>query len=166
MRMYDIIHKKREGGQLTREELRFFVQGFTRGEIPDYQASALLMAIFFRGMTRRETGDLTLEMAGSGDKVDLSTLPGVKVDKHSTGGVGDKTSLIIGPIAAACGVTIAKMSGRGLGHTGGTVDKLEGIPGLRTDIPRQEFFDIVKRTGLSIIGQSGKDVYKRQPFQE
>ena len=155
MRMYDIIHKKREGGQLTREELRFFVQGFTRGEIPDYQASALLMAIFFRGMTRRETGDLTLEMAGSGDRVDLSALPGVKVDKHSTGGVGDKTSLIIGPIAAACGVTIAKMSGRGLGHTGGTVDKLESIPGLRTDIPRQEFFDIVKRTGLSIIGQSG-----------
>ena len=155
MRMYDIIHKKREGGQLTREELRFFVLGFTRGEIPDYQASALLMAIFFRGMTRRETGDLTLEMAGSGDRVDLSALPGVKVDKHSTGGVGDKTSLIIGPIAAACGVTIAKMSGRGLGHTGGTVDKLESIPGLRTDIPRQEFFDIVKRTGLSIIGQSG-----------
>lgn len=155
MRMYDIIHKKREGGELTREELRFFVQGFTRGEIPDYQASALLMAIFFRGMTRRETGDLTLEMAGSGDRVDLSTLPGVKVDKHSTGGVGDKTSLIIGPIAAACGVTVAKMSGRGLGHTGGTVDKLESIPGLRTDIPRQEFFDIVKRTGLSIIGQSG-----------
>ena len=155
MRMYDIIHKKREGGELTREELRFFVLGFTRGEIPDYQASALLMAIFFRGMTRRETGDLTLEMAGSGDRADLSALPGVKVDKHSTGGVGDKTSLIIGPIAAACGVTIAKMSGRGLGHTGGTVDKLESIPGLRTDIPRQEFFDIVKRTGLSIIGQSG-----------
>lgn len=155
MRMYDIIHKKREGGELTREELRFFVLGFTRGEIPDYQASALLMAIFFRGMTRRETGDLTLEMAGSGDRVDLSALPGVKVDKHSTGGVGDKTSLIIGPIAAACGVTIAKMSGRGLGHTGGTVDKLESIPGLRTDIPRQEFFDIVKRTGLAIIGQSG-----------
>lgn len=155
MRMYDIIHKKREGGELTREELHFFVQGFTRGEIPDYQASALLMAIFFRGMTRRETGDLTLEMADSGDRVDLSALPGVKVDKHSTGGVGDKTSLIIGPIAAACGVTIAKMSGRGLGHTGGTVDKLESIPGLRTDIPRQEFFDIVKRTGLSIIGQSG-----------
>lgn len=155
MRMYDIIHKKREGGELTGEELRFFVQGFTRGEIPDYQASALLMAIFFRGMTRRETGDLTLEMARSGDTVDLSSLPGVKVDKHSTGGVGDKTSLIIGPIAAACGVTIAKMSGRGLGHTGGTVDKLESIPGLRTDIPRQEFFEIVQRTGLSIIGQSG-----------
>lgn len=155
MRMYDIIHKKREGGELTREELRFFVLGFTRGEIPDYQASALLMAIFFRGMTQRETAALTLEMARSGDMVDLSSIPGVKVDKHSTGGVGDKTSLIIGPIAAACGVTIAKMSGRGLGHTGGTVDKLESIPGLRTDIPRQEFFDIVKRTGLSIIGQSG-----------
>lgn len=104
MRMYDIIHKKREGGELTREELRFFVLGFTRGEIPDYQASALLMAIFFRGMTRPgRPGDLTLEMAGSGDRVDLSALPGVKVDKHSTGGVGDKTSLIIGPIAAACG---------------------------------------------------------------
>ena len=155
MRMYDIIHKKREGGELTGEELRFFVQGFARGEIPDYQASALLMAIFFRGMTRRETGELTLVMARSGDTVDLSSLPGVKVDKHSTGGVGDKTSLIIGPIAAACGVTIAKMSGRGLGHTGGTVDKLESIPGLRTDIPRQEFFEIVQRTGLSIIGQSG-----------
>ena len=155
MRMYDIIHKKREGGELTGEEIRFFVQGFTRGEIPDYQASALLMAIFFREMTRRETGDLTLEMAQSGDMVDLSPLPGVKVDKHSTGGVGDKTSLVIGPIAAACGVTIAKMSGRGLGHTGGTVDKLESIPGLRTDLPRQDFFSIVERTGLAIIGQSG-----------
>lgn len=155
MRMYDIIHKKREGLELTKEELAFFVQGYTRGEIPDYQASALMMAVFFRGMTREETAALTLEMASSGDMVDLSSIPGVKVDKHSTGGVGDKTSLIIGPIAAACGVTIAKMSGRGLGHTGGTVDKLESIPGLRTDIPRQEFFDIVKRTGLSIIGQSG-----------
>ena len=155
MRMYDIIHKKREGGELTTYEIHFFVQGYTQGEIPDYQASALLMAIFFRGMTQRETAALTLEMARSGDMVDLSSIPGVKVDKHSTGGVGDKTSLILGPIAAACGVKIAKMSGRGLGHTGGTVDKLESIPGLRTDIPRQEFFDIVKRTGLSIIGQSG-----------
>ena len=155
MRMYDIIHKKREGGELTQEELAFFVQGYTAGEIPDYQASALMMAVFFRGMTQRETAALTLEMARSGDTVDLSSIPGIKVDKHSTGGVGDKTSLILGPIAAACGAKIAKMSGRGLGHTGGTVDKLESIPGLRTDIPRDEFFEIVKRTGLSIIGQSG-----------
>ena len=155
MRMYDIIHKKREGGELTQEELAFFVQGYTAGEIPDYQASALMMAVFFRGMTRRETAALTLEMARSGDTVDLSSIPGIKVDKHSTGGVGDKTSLILGPIAAACGAKIAKMSGRGLGHTGGTVDKLESIPGLRTDIPRDEFFEIVNRTGLSIIGQSG-----------
>ena len=155
MRMYDIIHKKREGGELTTYEIHFFVQGYTQGEIPDYQASALLMAIFFRGMTQRETAALTLEMARSGDMVDLSSIPGVKVDKHSTGGVGDKTSLILGPIAAACGVKIAKMSGRGLGHTGGTVDKLESIPGLRTDIPRREFFSIVQEVGLSIIGQSG-----------
>ena len=155
MRMYDIIHKKREGGELSGEEIRFFVQGYTQGEIPDYQVSALLMAIFFRGMTRRETGDLTMEMAHSGDMVDLSSIPGVKVDKHSTGGVGDKTSLILGPIAAACGVKIAKMSGRGLGHTGGTVDKLESIPGLRTAIPREEFFQIVRETRLAIIGQSG-----------
>ena len=155
MRMYDIIHKKREGLELTKEELAFFVQGYTRGEIPDYQASALMMAVFFRGMTREETAALTLEMASSGDMVDLSSIPGVKVDKHSTGGVGDKTSLILGPIAAACGVKVAKMSGRGLGHTGGTVDKLESIPGLRTDIPREEFFRIVQRTGLAIIGQSG-----------
>ena len=155
MRMYDVIHKKREGGELTTNEIHFFVQGVTRGEIPDYQASALLMAIFFRGMSQRETAALTLEMARSGDMVNLSSIPGVKVDKHSTGGVGDKTSLILGPIAAACGVKIAKMSGRGLGHTGGTVDKLESIPGLRTDLPRQEFFSIVKRVGLSIIGQSG-----------
>ena len=155
MRMYDIIHKKREGGELTTYEIHFFVQGYTQGEIPDYQASALLMAIFFRGMTQRETAALTLEMARSGDMVDLSSIPGVKVDKHSTGGVGDKTSLILGPIAAACGVKIAKMSGRGLGHTGGTVDKLESIPGLRTDIPRQEFFRIVQEVGLSIIGVGG-----------
>lgn len=155
MRMYDIIHKKREGGELTKEETAFFVRGFTAGDIPDYQAAALMMAVFFRGMTREETAALTLEMASSGDTVDLSSIPGVKVDKHSTGGVGDKTSLILGPIAAACGVKVAKMSGRGLGHTGGTVDKLESIPGLRTDLPREDFFRIVQETGLAIIGQSG-----------
>ncbi len=155
MRMYDIIHKKREGGELTEKELAFFVRGFTKGEIPDYQAAAFLMAVYFRGMTRQETACLTLEMAASGDRVDLSPIAGVKVDKHSTGGVGDKTTLICAPIAAACGVKIAKMSGRGLGHTGGTVDKLESIPGFRTDLPREEFFDVVNRTGMALIGQSG-----------
>lgn len=153
--MYDIIHKKREGGELTDEELGFFIEGFVKGEIPDYQASALMMAIYFKGMSKRETASLTMLMANSGDTVDLSEIRGIKVDKHSTGGVGDKTSLIIGPIAAACGVKIAKMSGRGLGHTGGTVDKLESIPGTKTAIPRDEFIDIVRKTGIAIIGQSG-----------
>lgn len=155
MRMYDVIHKKRIGQELSREEIRFFLQGYVEGTVPDYQASALLMAIFFQGMTQRETAALTLEMAASGDQADLSAIPGIKVDKHSTGGVGDKTSLVIGPIAAACGAKIAKMSGRGLGHTGGTVDKLESIPGLRTDLPREMFFKIVNETGLAMIGQSG-----------
>lgn len=155
MRMVDIIRKKREGGELTDPELAFFVQGFSKGEIPDYQASALMMAVFFQGMTRRETAALTMEMAHSGDTVDLSQISGVKVDKHSTGGVGDKTSLICGPIAAACGVKLAKMSGRGLGHTGGTVDKLESIPGFQTELPREEFFSIVNRIGMALIGQSG-----------
>lgn len=155
MRMYDIIHKKREGGELTRNEIRFFVDGFVNGDIPDYQASALMMAIYFKGMTKAETACLTMEMAESGDTVDLSSIEGIKVDKHSTGGVGDKTSLIIGPIAAACGVKIAKMSGRGLGHTGGTVDKMESIPGMKTDIGREEFFQIVRDTGIAVIGQSG-----------
>lgn len=155
MRMYDIIMKKRNGGKLSRQEIGAFVEGFTNGEIPDYQASALLMAIYFKGMDAEETAQLTDAMAKSGDMVDLSPIPGIKVDKHSTGGVGDKTSLIIGPIVAACGVPVAKMSGRGLGHTGGTVDKLESIPGLQTSIDKEAFFSIVKDTSLAIIGQSG-----------
>ena len=155
MRMYDIIEKKKRGGTLCREEIAWMVQGFVRGEIPDYQMSAMLMAIYFQGMEDGEITDLTLEMAHSGDMVDLSPIKGVKVDKHSTGGVGDKTTLIAGPLAAACGVKVAKMSGRGLGHTGGTVDKLESIPGFRTEIPREEFFRIVNEHGIAVIGQSG-----------
>lgn len=155
MRMYDIIMKKRNGGVLTEEELRFAVDGYVSGEIPDYQISALLMAVWFRGMNDTETAILTDAMAKSGDMVDLSPIEGVKVDKHSTGGVGDKTTLVVAPLAAACGVKVAKMSGRGLGHTGGTVDKLESIPGLRTAFGQQEFFDIVNRTGICVAGQSG-----------
>lgn len=155
MRIYDLIAKKRDGGTHTREELEAIVNGFVSGKVADYQMAAWMMAVYLRGMTNEETAELTDVMAHSGVMVDLSPIPGIKVDKHSTGGVGDKTSLILGPIAAACGVKIAKMSGRGLGHTGGTVDKLESIPGLRTDIPRQEFFSIVQEVGLSIIGQSG-----------
>lgn len=155
MRMYDIIHKKRQGEELSKQEIEFFVNGYAKGEIPDYQASALLMAIFLKDMTIEETTDLTLAMANSGDMVDLSPIAGIKVDKHSTGGVGDKTTLVITPIVASCGPKIAKMSGRGLGHTGGTVDKLESIPGLRTSFTMEEFFEIVNRTGIAVIGQSG-----------
>lgn len=155
MRMYDIIKNKRDGGKLSKEEIDFFVKGYTAGEIPDYQASALCMAIYFRGMDDEETTNLTLAIAASGDKVDLSGINGVKVDKHSTGGVGDKTSLIIAPIVASYGVKVAKMSGRGLGHTGGTIDKLEAIDGYQTSIDKKEFFRIVNEVGVSIIGQSG-----------
>lgn len=155
MRMYDLIMKKRNGGSLTKEELTYMVSEYTVGNIPDYQMSAMMMAIYFQGMTDEETAILTDCMAHSGDMVDLSAIEGIKVDKHSTGGVGDKTTLIIAPIVAACGAKVAKMSGRGLGHTGGTVDKMESIPGLQTAIPREEFFDIVNKTGVCVIGQSG-----------
>ena len=155
MRMYDIIEHKRDGRALSDEEIGFFVNGYVAGEIPDYQASALLMAIFLRGMDAHETTTLTLAMEHSGDVVDLSSLPGIKVDKHSTGGVGDKTSLAVVPIVASLGVPVAKMSGRGLGHTGGTLDKLESIPGLSTAIDRDRFLQIVREHGAAIIGQTG-----------
>ncbi len=154
MRMYDVILKKRSGGELSREEIRFFVEGYTRGEIPDYQASAFLMAVFFQKMTRRETYELTMAMAQSGEQLDLSGIRGVKVDKHSTGGVGDKTSLALIPMAASCGIPVAKMSGRGLGHTGGTIDKLESFPGFHTSLTRQQFLDQVNRIGVALMGQT------------
>ncbi|WP_314626414.1 thymidine phosphorylase [uncultured Selenomonas sp.] len=156
MRMYDLITKKKRGEPLAAEEIRAMVEGFTKGEIPDYQMAAMLMAICFRSMTEEEMRDLTLAMAASGDEVDLSALGSATVDKHSTGGVGDKTTLITCPIVAAAGGRIAKMSGRGLGHTGGTVDKLESIPGLSTTLSREDFFAVVEKTGLSLIGQSGE----------
>lgn len=154
MRMYDIILKKRNGGELSREEIDFFVEGYTKGEIPDYQAAALMMAVYFRKMTEGETLALTMAMAHSGDMLDLSTIHGVKVDKHSTGGVGDKTSIALAPMAAACGIPVAKMSGRGLGHTGGTIDKLESFPGFSTELSREQFIENVNRIGIAIMGQT------------
>ncbi len=154
MRMYDIIRKKRDGGVLSDAEIQWFVQGYVAGEIPDYQASALCMAIYYRGMNLDETCALTLAIRDSGDRLDLSDLEGLRVDKHSTGGVGDKTSLIVAPIVATLGVKVAKMSGRGLGHTGGTIDKLESISGFKTDLGVKRFKEIVRETGIAIVGQS------------
>ena len=155
MRMTDIIAKKRDGKELNQKEIEFFVKGAADGTIPDYQTSALLMAIYLGGMTKNETTHLTLAMAESGDILDLSSLGDKTVDKHSTGGVGDKTTLVCAPIAAALGCTVAKMSGRGLGHTGGTVDKLESITGYKTSLSREEFFDTAKRHGICLMGHSG-----------
>ena len=155
MRMYDLIEKKKRNESLCQAEIEFMVRGFVDGRIPDYQMAAMLMAICFNGMDDTEMTQLTLEMAHSGDMADLSPIEGFKADKHSTGGVGDKTTLVVGPIVASLGVKVAKMSGRGLGHTGGTFDKLEAIPGFKTAIPIAEFFEIVKRTGIAVVGQSG-----------
>ncbi len=154
MRMVDLILKKREGEALSKAEIDFIINGFTKGEIPDYQMSAFMMAVCFRGMTSRETADLTLAMMNSGRVLDLSDIPGVKLDKHSTGGVGDTTTLVIAPIVAACGGTVAKMSGRGLGHTGGTLDKLESVKGVSVDQSVDRFKEIVKEIGLCVIGQT------------
>lgn len=155
MRMYDIIKKKRDGGTLTPQEIQYVIQGYVNETIPDYQMSALLMAIYFQGMEEEETVRMTMEVANSGEMMDLSAIEGIKADKHSTGGVGDKTTLIVAPIVASCGVKVAKMSGRGLGHTGGTVDKLESIPGFRTTLSKEEFIEVVNQVGVSVIGQSG-----------
>jgi len=156
MRAVDVIMKKRDGGALSREEIDFFVAGVTNGTLPEYQASALLMAILLRGMTAAETASLTDAMVHSGVRVDLRDIPGIKVDKHSTGGVGDKTSLILAPVAAACGVPVPMMSGRGLGHTGGTLDKLEAIPGFRVNLTLDEMKAALTRTGCAMIGQTAQ----------
>lgn len=155
MRMVDIIEKKRDGQELTTAEINFFIEGYTKGEIPDYQASALAMAIYFQDMNDRERADLTSAMVESGDTIDLSAIDGVKVDKHSTGGVGDTTTLVLAPLVASLGVPVAKMSGRGLGHTGGTIDKLESIAGFHVELTREQFIDLVNRDKVAVIGQSG-----------
>ena len=155
MRMVDLICRKRDGFEHTLEELSFLVKGITDGSIPDYQLAAWCMAVYFQGMTPREARDLALKMASSGEQMDLSSIPGVKIDKHSTGGVGDKTSLVVAPLVAAAGVPVCKMSGRGLGHTGGTVDKLESIPGFRSELPISELFNQVRTMGIGMVGQTG-----------
>ncbi len=155
MRMVDLIEKKRDGLELTTEEIQFVIKGYTDGSIPDYQVSALTMAIFFQGMTESERADLTMAMVESGDQIDLSKIEGIKVDKHSTGGVGDTTTLVLGPLVAAVGVPVAKMSGRGLGHTGGTIDKLESVEGFHVEIENDEFIKLVNQNKIAVIGQSG-----------
>lgn len=155
MRMVDIIEKKRDGKELTTAEINFFIEGYTKGDIPDYQASALAMAIYFQDMNDRERADLTRAMVKSGDTIDLSGIEGIKVDKHSTGGVGDTTTLVLAPLVASLGVPVAKMSGRGLGHTGGTIDKLESIAGFHVELTREQFIDLVNRDKVAVIGQSG-----------
>ena len=156
MRMYDLIQKKRDGGALTEQEIQWIISSYVKGEIPDYQVAALCMAIYFRGMNLEETTALTFAVRDSGDRLDFSEINGLRVDKHSTGGVGDKTSLVVAPIVASLGVKVAKMSGRGLGHTGGTIDKLEAIPGFKTDIPVEEFKNIVNDIGIAIVGQNAE----------
>lgn len=155
MRMVDLIEKKRDGKELTKEEIHFIIEGYTKGDIPDYQMSALAMAIFFKGMTENERAELTMAMVHSGDTIDLSAIEGIKVDKHSTGGVGDTTTLVLGPLVASVGVPVAKMSGRGLGHTGGTIDKLESVPGFHVEIDNDEFIKLVNENKIAVIGQSG-----------
>ncbi len=154
MRMVDIIAKKRDGATLSTDEINFFIEGYTNGTIPDYQISALAMAIYFQSMTDKEAADLTMAMANSGETIDLAAIKGVKVDKHSTGGVGDTTTLVLAPLVASVGVCVAKMSGRGLGHTGGTIDKLESIKGFHTEISKEKFIDLVNKNKIAIMGQS------------
>ncbi|MBM7701653.1 pyrimidine-nucleoside phosphorylase [Metabacillus iocasae] len=155
MRMVDLIQKKRDGQELSTEEIQMIIKGFTDGSIPDYQMSAFAMATYFQGMSEQERADLTMAMVESGDVIDLSEIEGVKVDKHSTGGVGDTTTLVLAPLVAAVGVPVAKMSGRGLGHTGGTIDKLEAVPGFHVEIDKQQFIDLVNKNKVAVIGQTG-----------
>ena len=155
MRMYDIIMNKRNGLELSKEEIEYFVKGFTKGDIPDYQVSALLMAIYFNKMNKRETKDLTLAMANSGDELSLDKIEGIKVDKHSTGGVGDKTTILLAPLVASCGIPVAKMSGRGLGHTGGTIDKLESFKGFSVNLPEEKFIENVNKHKIALVAQTG-----------